>query len=218
MRASPGEFSDALQAPASTFSVAVQIDYRSMPNLTKLVRTHVNPRTELFAPTADSCPIPLEWVDIYRRTETSLDHGQLREVDDYWTVDARSEPRVLDEEWTGRSVFQIVPRQAPLGKQWQAGRLTVIQPTTRPPKIWDEVWRRLTFKCQQDAIDVWKIEGPRRQAEYTAANKIQMVPTSAFRKYDQLLAEDRNSLSLPAVPAMACLTTAQVNANFSGNT
>ena len=147
-----------------------------------------------------------------------LDHGQLHEVDDFWTVDARSEPRVLDEEWTGRSVFQIVHRQAPLGKQWQAGRLTVIQPTTRPPKIWDEVWRRLTFKCQQDAIDVWKIEGPRRQAEYTAANKIQMVPTSAFRKYDQLLAEDRNSLSLPAVPAMACLTKAQVNANFSGNT
>ena len=32
-------------------------------------------------------------------------------------VDARSEPRVLDEEWTGRSVFQIVPKQPPLGKQ-----------------------------------------------------------------------------------------------------
>jgi len=149
--------------------------------------------------------------------QTSLDHGQLREVDDFWTVDARSEPRVLDEEWTGRSVFQIVPKQPPLGKQWQDGRLTVIQPTTRPPNIWVEVWRRLTPKRQQDAIDAWKIEGPRRQAEYTAANKIQMVPTSDFRKYDQFLAEVRNSLSLPAVPAMACLTKAQVNANFAGD-
>jgi len=157
-------------------------------------------------------------VDIYRRTETSLDHGQLREVDDFWTIDARSEPRVLDEEWTGRSVFQIVPKQPPLGKQWQDGRLTVIQPTTRPPNIWVEVWRRLTPKRQQDAIDAWEIEGPRRQAEYTAANKIQMVPTSDIRKYDQLLAEVRNSLSLPAAPAMACLTKAQVNANFPGNT
>ena len=80
-----------------------------------------------------------------------------------------------------------------LGEQWQDGRLTIIQPTTRPPNVWIEIWCRLTPKRQQDAIDAWEIEGSRRQAEYIAANKIQTVPTSDFRKYDQLLAEVRNS-------------------------
>ncbi len=73
----------------------------------------------------------------------------------------------------------------------------------------------MTPKRQQEAIYFWKIEGPKRRDEYKKANKIQVVPMSDFKKYDQLLVEVRNSLSLPAVPTMACLTKAQVNANFS---
>ncbi len=175
------------------------------------MRTHVTPRPELFVPTTDSCSANLEWVDIFRRTQTSLDHGQLRELDDFWTADARSTPRILDEEWIGRSVFHIVPKP-PLGKQWQDGRLTVIQPTTRPPNVWVEVWEKLTPNQQQLPIDAWKIEGPRREAEYKDANKNKVVE---FKRYDQLLSEARSSLSLPPVPAMACRAKAQVNANIS---
>ena len=93
---------DALPSSSSSrSSIAEQSsDYWSMPNLTTLVRTHVTPRSALFVATTENCPISLDWVDILRRTETSLDHGQLREIDDFWTADARSTPRILDEEWT----------------------------------------------------------------------------------------------------------------------
>jgi hypothetical protein len=50
-----------------------------------------------------------------------------------------------------------------------------------------EVWRTLTPKRQQQAIDACKIEGPRRDAEYKDANKIKEVPISDFQRYDQLL-------------------------------
>ena len=113
--------------------------------------------------------MPLERVDIFRRTGTSLDHGQVREIDDFWITDARSTPRILDEEWTGRSVFHVVPKQPPLGKQWQDGRLTVLQPTTRPPNVWVEVWRKLTPSRQQQAIDARKSEGPRREQKKTSS-------------------------------------------------
>jgi hypothetical protein len=99
----PEEVSDALPSSSSSrSSIAEQSsEYWSMPNLTTLVRTHVTPRSALFVPITENCPIPLEWVDIFRRTETSLDHGELQEIDDYWTADARSTPRILEEEWIG---------------------------------------------------------------------------------------------------------------------
>ncbi len=142
------------------------------------------------------------------------------EIDDLWTVDARTRPRVLDEGWTGRLVFQILPKtlplgELPLGKAWQDGTLTVMQPTQRPPNIWVEVWRRMSPKRQNEPIEAWKVAGPRRDAEYKEASKIKMVPISDFAKYDKLLPEVRNSLCLPVEPAMACVTKVGVNVNIS---
>ncbi len=85
-----------------------------MPNLHTLIRVHVNPRSELLLPTSENYPIPLDWLDMYRTTETSLDYGQLREIEDFGSVDARNEPT---RKWTGRSVFQIVPTHPEPGKE-----------------------------------------------------------------------------------------------------
>ena len=84
-----------------------QSDYWTMPNYDRLIRWHVNPRTELFIPTEDHCPIPLEWLDTMRDTYTDLGHGDLRQIEDYWTEDRREGGRHLDEEWIGRTVFSI---------------------------------------------------------------------------------------------------------------
>ena len=37
-----------------------------------LTRHHREPRTTLFAPKAEPCPLPLEYLDVLRRTETNL--------------------------------------------------------------------------------------------------------------------------------------------------
>jgi hypothetical protein len=83
---------------SSASNLLAQNDNWSMPNMTALGRTHVNPRIELFVPTSENCPVPLQWVDTFRQTESSLDHGTLREINDFWSVDARAKPRDRDEQ------------------------------------------------------------------------------------------------------------------------
>ncbi len=75
----------------------------------------------------------------------------------------------------GKTALNVVPKQSDPGKQWQDGRLTVVQPTTRPPTIFGEVWRRVSNNRQDEAIVAWKIEGPKREAEYKFMGKIQVV-------------------------------------------
>ena len=56
------------------YKSAIKEKIASMPNKSFLIRTHVNLRFELFLPTVDNCPLPLEWLEILRRTDTSLEN------------------------------------------------------------------------------------------------------------------------------------------------
>jgi hypothetical protein len=82
-----------------------QQDYWTMPNFDVLIRNHVIPRTNLYVPTPEECPIPLEWLDITRRTDTDLAHPNHRSVEDFWTEDRRSGSGKAidpDEMWIGK--------------------------------------------------------------------------------------------------------------------
>ena len=46
--------------------------------------THNTPRTKLFVPTDESCPIPVKYIDVMRKTETHLDERALACIDDFW--------------------------------------------------------------------------------------------------------------------------------------
>ena len=50
-----------------------------------LIRRHYNPRTALFVPTADDCPIPLKYLDIFRTTKTDLPSIKERTLYDFRT-------------------------------------------------------------------------------------------------------------------------------------
>ena len=111
-----------------------------MPNAEVIFRNINVPRTSMFVPTEDNCQIPLDWLDIRRHTETSIENAMLKSIDDFWTHDARHGARELDEPWTGRVRFDLLHKQPEEGKEWQDHRLTVLQPTTRPPTIWVGAW------------------------------------------------------------------------------
>ena len=175
-----------------------------MPNSNILIRNIVVPRPKMFVPTVENCPIPLEWLDITRNTTTSLSHNMLHKIDDYWTHDARNGARELDEEWTGHVQFDLLHKQPEPGKEWQKHRLTVIQPTTRPPTILVEAWRLMSDSAQKKAIAKWKIEGPKREKEYIDSKKLKYVLPHDFDKYDRVVPSVLNSLKLPTAPAMIC--------------
>ena len=49
-------------------------------------RNHVAPRTKLFVP-KDDFPIPRNYIDVQRQTNTSLDVLHEATIGDYWNMD-----------------------------------------------------------------------------------------------------------------------------------
>jgi len=64
---------------------------------------HINkPRTSMYVLQQEDCPIPLEYVDILRRTETDIDAKQEKTIRDFWTTEDAD--RTLSQPWIGSSV------------------------------------------------------------------------------------------------------------------
>lgn len=81
-------------------------DYWIFPNEGVIIGYHVSPRTSVYVADEDNCPVPLEYLDIFRRTITDISFPSLREIQDFWTTDKREEPgREFDEEWIGETRF-----------------------------------------------------------------------------------------------------------------
>ena len=116
-----------------------------------LVR-HINvPRTKMYVLKQEDCPVPLEYIDILRRTETDIDAKSEKTIRDFWTTE--NADYELSQPWVGRVVFEL--RRIDPGKCWEyvEGRLTEIQKTTRPGHITVEAWTKGTSLQPQ-----WKRE------------------------------------------------------------
>jgi hypothetical protein len=118
-----------------------------------LVIHHVKPRSKLFIPTDDNCPLPLKYLDVMRQTYTDLETKVESSIEDVWTDDG---DKILSNPWTGRTVFYPLKPPAPAGYIWIEGRLTKVQQTTRPDNVWPEVWQAMSKKQKLEAIEKWK--------------------------------------------------------------
>lgn len=49
---------------------------------------HKRPRSTLYVPTEEECPIPLKYVDVMRFIKTSLPESKLANTEDYWMKEA----------------------------------------------------------------------------------------------------------------------------------
>ena len=126
--------------------------------------THNQPRTKLFQPTEENCPIPLKYIDVMRTTETDLEDKSLSKIEDFrGTADRGGKPfnAELPESWTGKTTFELLRPLPPTGYSYIEGRLTRTQVTTRPGNIWPEIWRSMSKKMKQQAISAWEIEEKR---------------------------------------------------------
>ena len=126
-----------------------------------LIRQHNKPRKHLFTPNEvddDPSPIPLKFLDIMRRTDTSVNSLSEFHQEDYWT-DKQNAKKELSEFWVGRTAFSLKmpPLKAPY--EWQNGRETRRQGNSkRPPSIWVEEWRDMSDSNRLKAIADWEKE------------------------------------------------------------
>ena len=67
-------------------------------------------------------------------------------MDDFWNVDAN---RCLSDSWRGFTKFTKLNEKLPEGYMWSGRRLTKIQATTRPAKLWPEVWSKMGKAAQE---------------------------------------------------------------------
>ena len=68
-------------------------------------RHHVEPRVHLCEPQEETFPIPLWYIDVIRRTHSTLDVLQESRIDDSWNIDAN---RNLSKPWTGFTQFTLL--------------------------------------------------------------------------------------------------------------
>ena len=91
-----------------------------------LVIHHMKPRTKLFSPSEATLPIPLEYIDVLRHTQTNLDDANEAKKLDFWYDNANvSEP--LTGTWTGTTTFYLLKPKPTKGFEWQDCRLTKVQ-------------------------------------------------------------------------------------------
>ena len=104
-----------------------------------IYRHHVEPRVKLYVPTGGSLPIPLGYVDVTRTTDTTLDVMSEKHVEDCWNME------IVNCHIRGL-VSQDSPNWAKShqmdlhGPGW---RLTRKQTTSRPDKLWPEMWKHV---------------------------------------------------------------------------
>ena len=100
----------------------------------------VEPRVKLYVPRAESCPILLKYIDVTRTTDATLDVMLESSTDDYWNIDGDKE---LSDAWTGFTRFILLNERPLDGYTWSGERLTRKQTTSRPDKLWPEMWNHM---------------------------------------------------------------------------
>ena len=107
-----------------------------------IVRFPHEPRKDLFIPTAENCPIPLEYIDVTRATRMlGLDGEYTVEEDIWWPY----ETKITDGKLIGSTVFTLLQKPPKLGHEWVVGREVRRQRNTpRPPTMLPECWDSLT--------------------------------------------------------------------------
>ena len=112
-----------------------------------LYRHHVEPRVKLYSPREESFPIPLKYIDVSRTTHTNLDVKQEKRIDDYWNID-RS--RDLPGPWTGFTQCILLKEKPPNEFLWSRERLTRKQLTSKPDRLWPELWIKMGRICKDN--------------------------------------------------------------------
>ena len=95
---------------------------------------------------------PVNYIDVQRKTKTSIDGLHEATIDDYWNTNGSM---ALSEPWIGVTRFELLHTNPPEGNVWGQGRLTKKQVCTRPGHICLEEWSNTAKSSQRKAMHQW---------------------------------------------------------------
>ena len=84
---------------------------------------------KLYVPEEEPLPTPMRYIDVVRRTHTTLNVLPETHAEDYWNVNG---DRNLSEPCAGFTQFTTLNEKPPDGHTWSGERLTTIHATSRP--------------------------------------------------------------------------------------
>ena len=164
-----------------------------------LICHHIRPRSTLFVPTDETCPIPIKWIDVMRYTTTDLENDKEKRILDCWNIKGNV---ALSDSWVGQTRFYPLFPLPPIGWEYVFGRKTKIQKTTRPGHLWVETWNGISDRDKKKAIQEWKDTiGP----EIKEAHKQRgfwFVPKEEEQEYKTCIDKVKAELSPKRPPAM----------------
>ena len=109
----------------------------------------------MFAPAADSAPIPLEYLDVIGYTRTDID-GIEAEIRDVWFDNDQGDKK-LTEPCVGRAHLYLLKPKPRNGYAWQWGKLNGARKvTSRPDFIFPEGWSVMNKEDRRIAQRVWE--------------------------------------------------------------
>ena len=112
-------------------------------------------RVKLYVPTEESFPIPLNYIDVTRTTDTALDVMSEKHTEDYLNVDGE---RKLPDAWTGFTRFIVFNEKPPDGYTWSGERLTRKQTTSRSDNVWLDMWKHMSGASERKEKQKWAME------------------------------------------------------------
>ena len=155
----------------------------------------LNPESNFTRP----FPIPLEYIDVSRTTQTNLDVKQEKRIDDYWNIDGS---RNLSDPWTGFTQFTLLEEKAPDGYTWSGGRLTRKQLTSRPDHLWPELWKSMGKNAKLKEKQKWSHE----KTHLDNARKLRGIyfTDPEDKEFKETIKNARKKLETPMAPAVPC--------------
>ena len=81
-----------------------------------------------------------------------------KQIEDYWNVDGERE---FSDAWTGFTRFILLNEKPPDGYAWSVVRLTRKHTTSRPDKVWPEMWKHVSDASKLKQKQKWAIEEPK---------------------------------------------------------
>ena len=168
------------------------------PDDEEFKRIMKNARGQLEIP-MPATPTTLRYIDVVRRTSTTLAVLLDSRVDDYSNVNG---DRNSSELWTGFMQFTILSEKHPDGFTWPGGRLTKIQATPRPDHSMSRNFVRMSRAAERREKQQWTIEKPKLDN----ARQLRGIYfcDSEDAEVKDTLKNARKKLELPMDSAMPC--------------
>ena len=181
----------------------------------KVVRVHATPRHFLFDPRSCPFPVPLDYVDVLRYTDSNV-KGHHNHVDCWWTDPEGDQgtSECIPGPLIGKTTFHLrLPAPKP-GWSIQNGRPTKIEANSKRPEfVWVEEWRNMTKKGQREAMERWDILRPKVQE---AREERDLKPIQKFdQQFWETLKEAKAKFRPPASPGMPLMEKEEAAINVA---